>query len=151
MSIPRWRCTTECAIYNDRPVALAGVMVESPNGEYVTHEAHVAAVKELQASIYTMEAGHLIAITAAVRRAKIDAVVELLGGISLEEHDRRIIHKNYDAGKGAGIEAAWDAVAGIVHWVGYTAISDDVHVYASDPLTAINAVLAADQGAEDDH
>lgn len=34
-----------------------------------------------------------------IKRAKIDAVVELLGGISLEEHDHRIITKNYEQGR----------------------------------------------------
>jgi hypothetical protein len=42
---------------------------------------------------------HVAALTAAVKRAKIDAVIELLGGISIEEHDHRIITKNYEQGK----------------------------------------------------
>jgi hypothetical protein len=70
--------------------------------ELITLKDHVAAVQRIASLrgefIYTQEQLDT-AVAAAVKRARIDAIDELLGGTPLEEHDRRIIVKNYDQGR----------------------------------------------------
>jgi hypothetical protein len=81
----------------------AWTVVPRQDGDLVTYADHVEALRQ---AVEHRDALHATSNGMAYAQGQRDREYELLGGVPLEEHDRRIIVKNYEQGQRDGMASS---------------------------------------------